>query len=471
MKGPFLNKNRFLIHILNLSFWLWFLTFFILEGDIADRLFKIFGGIFFFVLSYIIVALIDWLLGSEFVFRRKIPGVLRNIIKFVLLFIFVLGILHYHFKLEITGISITSAVLAGILGFALQETLGNLLSGIAINMDSPFKHGDWVRVGEDEGWVIDISWRSTTIHTREDDIIILPNSMVSSSRIVNYSRPQRWKALSVEVGVAYHSSPDRVKELMTKAALDSRYVRKEPIPVCWLISFEDFSVIYEVKFWVKDYADAHESTDDVRTKIWYSFRRNGIEIPFPIRVIKNPEIVDTCKEDKTIEIFNILRSTAIFEPLDDPELKLLSERVKRVVFGKGDIVIKQGDEGDSMFVVTGGKISVELRTKDGKYKRIGEMGYGGIVGEMSLMTGEVRTATVRALTEVEMVVISKVAFAQILIKKPEITDKFSTLLAKRKEELDSKRSPEVVGDVSESEQHDKYSILYKMQNFFGLTRK
>ncbi|MGC9365720.1 MAG: cyclic nucleotide-binding domain-containing protein [bacterium] len=472
-RGAFLLQNRFILHLLNFFFWLWFCIFFLFVNSFIWRFHKLLGGIVLFILAYLAVDFVDWVLSGRFSYprtKKKIPGVLRNIIKFLLLIIFILGILHYHFNIALTGISITSAVLAGILGFALQETLGNLLSGIALNMDSPFKHGDWVQVGDDEGWVVDISWRSTTIHTREDDIVVVPNSVVSSSRLINYSRPQRWRALKVEVGVAYDSSPAIVKKIMKSAAEDSRYIRKEPEPKCWLMEFQDFSIRYCLKFWVRDYTDAYDAADDVRTRIWYAFRRNDIEIPFPIRVLKNYKSSAADDETRYINIFNILREVDLFKPLTDEDLEILSRGVERTVYGKGDIIIHQNDLGSSMFVVVRGDLSVEVMNKWGNYQKIGELSQGAIVGEMSLLTGEKRSATVRALTEVELIVINKNAFGQILIKNPKIAEHLSSMLARRKEEIQTKTTDGISQD-DEQTQHDRTSILHKMQYFFGLTRK
>ncbi|MBN1619372.1 mechanosensitive ion channel [candidate division WOR-3 bacterium] len=475
----FLEKNKFFFHLINSLLFLWILTLLLYGILIPEKmgvtLGNILSGAVLVVGAYLLADLADFFLSGQARYKgqsaRIIPGVLRNIIKFALLVIFILLILSIHFKIELKGISITSAVLAGVLGFALQETLGNLLSGIALNMESPFRHGDWIKVGEDEGWVVDITWRSTTIHTRQDDLITIPNSKVSSEKIINFSRPQRNKAVEINVGVSYDNSPEKVKNIIVQCALESKLVKKEPKPVCWLTNYGDSSIDYRLKFWIKDYAEVYNAQDEVMTKIWYSFKRNAIEIPFPIRQIKRYESHASSIETRIQETLEALKKIPIFEPLEKEDLTLLSQNSPRISFGKGDIMIKQGDDGDSMFVITKGEVVVEKKSDDGVNRLVTKLGPSDFVGEMSLLTGEKRSATVRVLTEAEVIMINKNAFKGIIVANPKIALSLSEKLLVRKKELERLGDSKYSGSDDFVDEKEKSSILMKIQGFFGITRK
>ncbi|MBN1150837.1 mechanosensitive ion channel [candidate division WOR-3 bacterium] len=478
-KHKFLVKNIFLIHALLFFLFVWLMSLLVSElffsPKFSDGMSSLFFGIALFISAYLIADAADFILSGKAYYRGQttkiIPGVLRNIIKFTAVIILVLLILSLHFKVELKGISVTSAVLAGVLGFALQETLGNLLSGIALNMESPFRHGDWIRVGEDEGWVVDITWRSTTIHTRDDDLITIPNSNVSSGKIINFSKPQRNKAVEVNVGVSYENSPEKVKNIMIQCALESKLVKKDPRPICWLSNYGDSSISYRLKFWIKDYGEVYHAQDEVLTKIWYSFKRNRVEIPFPIVQVKNYESREVSDEAKIQETMSVLKSVPIFEPLEKDDLVSLAKNSPKVSYGQGDTIIKQGDEGDSMFIITRGEVVVEKRDSDGASKFVTKLGPLDFIGEMSLLTGEKRSASVRASSEVEVILINKNTFKGVIVANPKIAFSLSEKLLTRKKELERISNANYSEQNREIDEKEKSSILMRIQGFFGLTRK
>lgn len=478
-KHKFFVKNIFLIHALLFFLFIWVLSLLVSElffsTKFSEGMSNLFLGIILFISAYLFADLADFILSGRIFYKgqpkRIVPGVLRNIIKFTMIIILVLFILNKQFKIELKGISVTSAVLAGVLGFALQETLGNLLSGIALNLESPFRHGDWIKVGEDEGWVVDITWRSTTIHTRDDDLITIPNSNVSSGKIINFSKPQRNKAVEVNVGVSYDNSPEKVKNLMIQCVMESKLVKKDPRPVCWLSNYGDSSIVYRLKFWIKDYGEVYQAQDEVLTKIWYSFKRNGVEIPFPIVQIKNYQSQEASDEAKIHETISVLKSIPIFQPLENDDLLSLAKNSPKVSYGQGDTIIKQDEEGDSMFIITRGEVLVEKRDSEGSNKFVAKLGPLDFIGEMSLMTGEKRNASVRALSEVEVILINKNTFKGVIVANPKIAFSLSEKLLLRKKELERISNANYSEQDQENDEKEKSSILMRIQGFFGLTRK
>ena len=179
----------------------------------------------------------------------------------------------------------TSAVGAVVVGFALQDTLGNLFAGLAIQIEKPFRVGQWVQVGpEREGQVQEITWRATKLRTKAGQFLIIPNSVIAKEPVLNYSEPTVPTRIDVEVGASYETPPNEVKRAVHEALSNSPLVMKAPEPQVVITSFSASSIDYLAQFWIEDYAIDRVARDQVRTNLWYTFRRRNIEMPYPIQV-------------------------------------------------------------------------------------------------------------------------------------------------------------------------------------------
>ena len=178
----------------------------------------------------------------------------------------------------------TSAVSAVVIGFALQDTLGNAFAGLAIQSERPFQVGHWVKVGEHEGRVADVTWRATKLRTRTGNLVVLPNNVVAKDPITNYSEPAAPSRLHVEVGASYLAPPSQVKTTLLSAIRHCSLVLPAPAPEVMLLSFDASAITYRAFFWIENYERDEPALDQVRTAIYYAFQRHGIEIPYPIQV-------------------------------------------------------------------------------------------------------------------------------------------------------------------------------------------
>ena len=178
----------------------------------------------------------------------------------------------------------TSAVGAVVVGFALQDTLGNLFAGLAIQIEKPFRVGHWIQVGGREGQVQEITWRATKLSTKDGEFLVVPNSIVSKEPLLNYSEPTISNSVNVDVGASYLTPPNEVKSAIVEAIGNAPLAMRAPEPKVLVQSFGDSAINYTAYFWVNDYGTAREARDQVRTNIWYEFRRRNIEIPYPIQI-------------------------------------------------------------------------------------------------------------------------------------------------------------------------------------------
>ena len=187
---------------------------------------------------------------------------------------------------EMTALVATSAVTSLVLGLALQPILGNFFAGIVISLERPYRINDWIRFGETEGRVVDITWRTTHLRTRDNDNLVIPNSKIADEEILNFYYPHPLHMERIYVGVHYRTPPYRVKQALLDVAERIDSVLEKPSPSVFLLEFGDSAITYELRVWIEDYAHKPRIVSHVKSEIWEEFRRRDIVIPFPIRTLE-----------------------------------------------------------------------------------------------------------------------------------------------------------------------------------------
>ncbi len=407
--------------------------------------------------------------------KTHVPGLLRSVVTVLILIIAILVIVRFVFDKQLSGLLVASSVTAGLLAFALQDFLGGIIAGIALNIEPPFQVGDWVQVGDKDGEVVDINWRATTIRGRDFNYRVIPNSIISKEEITNFYRPTRLHALLLYVGVEYAALPNRVKEILINCALETRGVVSTPRPLVRLVNYGDFAITYQLKYFIEDRPISEDIQSDVMIRIWYTLRRNNIRIPFPIRDVFIHEEVgkEQAIEEmnrRRVRIEELLRRVSIFEPLKDTEIETIASTGRLWHFGRGEHIVKQGEAGSSLFLVLGGSAAVDIKVPDdGRVVTVAHLNTGDFFGEKSLLTGESRSASVVAETDLEVVEVEKANILPILEHNPGIMEDLSKRLAERQlinEGFfkEGKKAEEVA--VMRTNYTERF--LQSMKTFFGL---
>src|SRR5246127_176183 len=227
----------------------------------------------------------------DFYFEKKrqtlIPHFLREVVGGVVFLIVLLFVLSYgyHAEAQLNGLLAGSGVVAIIVGFAGQNLFAGIIGGISIQINRPYKVGDWLQVHERFAEVMEINWRSTRLRTNDNIYLDIPNNEMVSHEIVNLHYPTEVHAMRIRVGVEYKNPPNLVKDALFRAASTANGVLAQPKVKVFLVDFADFAVIYEIKYYMGNHSRINEINDAVRTNVWYQLKRQGITIPFPIRTL------------------------------------------------------------------------------------------------------------------------------------------------------------------------------------------
>jgi small-conductance mechanosensitive channel/CRP-like cAMP-binding protein len=403
-------------------------------------------------------------------FRVVVPPLVRDLGQALVLGIIVFSVLRAA-GVDLVSLVTTSAVLTAVIGLALQSTISNLFAGLSLQVDRTLSVGDWVQINQRIGRITQIKWRSTFLVTRDGDNVILPNSVLLGNEVLNFSQPTRQHRLSLRLGFAYRHPPNDVKRTLLEAVRGVPGVLPAPAPDCFPCEFGESAIIYALRYWIDDVERESGIEGEIRTRIWYAAQRAALEIPFPIRSIYMTEITQDHltreQEREFLERAAALAKIDLFAPLEPGEREILARTMKKVSFAGGEDIIRQGDPGDSLYVIQDGEVGVRLAV-EGAVREVATLRAGDFFGEMSLMTGEPRRATCAAKADVACYLIDKEAFSQVLEVKPQVVEQISTILGSRQTALEGERDNLSAEAKARRAAENSSKLLARIRNFFNL---
>jgi len=396
------------------------------------------------------------------------PALLESVISVLLYGLGAATIAHYVFGRDVTPLLATSAVVGAVVGLALQDTLGNLFAGIALHTEAPFRVGDWIRIGGHEGRVEQLSWRAMRLRTWHGDTLTIPNNEASRGPILNYSLPAAPHSRNLTLGVNYNTPPNKVISVLSGLLEQVPELPTEPRSQVRVVGYADFTIQYEIRYYVTGYEEYRRAEGEILRLVWYHFRRHGIEIPFPIRDVylhQAPSGVDEVRADR---LERALRGIDLFRPLSDEELRTAASRFRHVHYAAAEKIIEEGTPGDSFFVIDRGEVEVS-KSMAGTPRSLARLMEGQFFGEMALLTGAPRAATVLAATDVDLFTIDKAGFQDIIVANPAIAVDISTILAERREAL-TRAAQDLTTrfEPAESSSELRQRILARIRDYFGI---
>lgn len=376
---------------------------------------------------------------------------------------------------DFTGIVTASAVITAIIAFSMQDTLGNILGGIALQLDDSLQIGDWIKVDDLSGKVEEIRWRSTSVRTRNGEILFLPNSMLMKNRFLVLGRredgPTQWRRW-VRFETPADIPPARVIEAVQNELHDCRikHVSIEPLPDCLLMGFDGGLCQYAVRYWLTELLRDDPTDSQVRAHVHAALRRAGIPLAMPqyrLRTVhENAEFEAARSRREMGRRLGALQHAELFRSLTDSEREILAERLQYAPYANGDVITRKGAVAHWLYLVTSGEARVTIDLPDGSNKEVNLLRAGDFFGEMALMTGAPRRATVTASTDVECYRLDKQSFADLILARPAIAEEISHLLAARQAALDALQHG--TGSSTQQVANQGGEMLEKIRRFFGI---
>lgn len=388
----------------------------------------------------------------------------------------VIGTVLHRQGVALSGLFATSAVVTAVVGLSLQDTLGNTIGGLALQTDGSVRVGDWIKVGEVVGRVTEIRWRYTAVETRNWETVLLPNSVLMKGPVTVLGRRQgapplwrRWVWFNVDFRYPPSDVIAAVEKALRAQAMDG--VAVEPPPNCVLMDLHESYGRYAVRYWLKDLAADDPTDSAVRTRIMFALKRADIPLSIPAHALFVTEDNKERKEDKTqserLRRVEALRRVDLFAPLEREELERLADALNAAPFTRGEVLTRQGAEAHWLYLVIAGDVGVRV-AKDGIDTEVARLGPGSFFGEMSLMTGEPRSATVVALTDVECYRLDATAFRDLLERRPPLAEPIARLLAQRRTDLTAINEGLDAEARRRRMESDSSDLFKKMKAFFKL---
>jgi small-conductance mechanosensitive channel len=380
----------------------------------------------------------DWLLARRM--AVNVPRLARDVLTLVIYLVVVAVILRTTLNLNVATLVTTSAVITVVVGFALQETLGTLLAGLALAWEQRLTAGTWVEVEGVVGEIEELGWRSLVLRTLLGEQIMLPNSQIARTRVRFLGDGDQTVAVVVKVGVGYGAAPHAVKRVLAEAAKELPLVLDDPSPQMFAKEFGDSAVIYECRLWTRMAWRVPEITDSFLTRAHAALARAGMEIPFPQRTVHVAPRTKT--DDRAGTARKALAACELFAGLPDDALNVLATTAHWLVFAPEEAVVREGEASSALYVIAHGGAVVRRGGQD-----LARIGAGEVFGEMAFLSGAPRAATVYADGDLAVVEVDSNALGTLLVDHRSLAAELANRMALRQQAIEA-QSELLAGDTA-----------------------
>jgi small-conductance mechanosensitive channel/CRP-like cAMP-binding protein len=415
-------------------------------------------------------------LANVLLARRAVPRILGEVSMAFSLVVYVL------FRLDALGVNITAitfsaTALTAIIGLAAQATLNNLLGGVSLQLDNTCRIGDWIEVDGLTGEVVSIRWRYTAITTVTNVTIVIPNGELMKSKVTLLGRrgDERipW-ARPIEFGVGYEWQPGQVLAVVHSALerLELPLVASHPRPLCVCAGFDPSAIRYVVYYWLADLKSYLQTDSRMRVHVFAALGRAGMEIPITrqdLYLHSARAMAATMGASEQRSRVSLLRSLELFAPLTDDETHALAAQLQPAPMAAGDVITRQGEPSDSLYILARGGVEI---LRDGEHRQgrklLAKLEAPAFFGEMGLLTGQARTATIIAESEVLCYRLDKSGFEAIIQARPELAEAMSRTVAARQAANDATLAS-LSAEARAQETGTRASeLVRRIRQFFGL---
>jgi small-conductance mechanosensitive channel/CRP-like cAMP-binding protein len=418
-------------------------------------------------LSFIELAAVQVIAGIAFDFaveKVRLPRFMGEIV-IVVCYVLIVFKLSYTLGVNVTGIFATSAVATAVVGLALQDMLANIASGVALELENDFRVGDYIKCGEFSGWVQHVRLRHTAIETPDGDRVMLPNSVLTRSPVTVMSQSRRH---FIPFAMPYARNPQELLDAVSYGLRSSPIpnVAEEPAPACIIREMAAGHIQYAAVVWLLRPGRETATISAVLNRIYFALQRTGMPVSEITHLLEMKAATDG--RGVASNPVDILRRTPIFRLLDDPGLFELGARLRHLSFAPGELIIRQGDEGDSMYFITSGQVAISYVSSGGAERQVAIIDAGEFFGEASLLTGERRSANAIAMSRADCFQLDKAGLQGLMGNQGDLAEDMSVVMAHRQMELAMVRDKLDMETALRREAESQTQLLTRIRRFFGL---
>ncbi|MBF0530430.1 MAG: mechanosensitive ion channel family protein [Deltaproteobacteria bacterium] len=431
---------------------------------------------FYITVGWLSSGLLDFFIwgGMEMKTGRPVPKLLKDIVTGIIFVAIILTILARVFSVPIAGLVAGSSVMAAIIGLAVTLMISDVFSGVALSVEGAYCVGDWLEIemktktaGYITGKMVEINWRATRLHTHAGEVVVVPNSEIARMRFINFSIPHRHYRAEVLVHLSHTIPADRVKRVLGAALKATSDVMTDQPSEITLLRFDPRGVTWGIRFWVGDYSLNSRVMNQLHENVLNYLQVAGIDLSYN-RI--DQRIVTSGMEElkkKPLKT-GLIKRIELFEVVDKKHLELMADSMREHFYAPQQMIFSQNQEGSSLFIVAEGLVNILIAEENGQNKLLSHIEPGKYFGEMSLLTGQPRTASAQAETEVICYEITKETISAIINDEPAVLQKLSKVMGERQIGLNRiSESYEIHSLENEKEKHSNW-LLQTMQIFFGI---
>jgi small-conductance mechanosensitive channel len=405
--------------------------------DPASRVYKTVETIFWVCVIHASLSLLNVMLfeqaGAD-TWRSRVPKLLIDLARLFLILLGSAFVLSTVWKADLAGLVTALGISSIVIGLALQDTLGSIMSGIALLFERPFTVGDWLEVNSMVGQVIDINWRAIRLLTLDRDMVVIPHKLVGSAVIRNFTKPNLNHSERIQIRFSYNDPPNHVRQVQKSTALETQGVLVDPAPEVFTISYSDFAITFEVSFFISSYDVIEHIRNRFMTRVWYAAKRNGLTMPYPTRTVYNFDGPTSTQSGIAKEFSEGLQAIPSFVPINTAEniVTSASPGISFQNFAAGEKVIRQGRSGNELFIIVSGQAKMTAQVDSGDDIEYLTLKSGEFFGEMSLFSGEVSPVNIIATQDLELMRLSASMVNQMIDRQPTFAREIGQILEIRR---------------------------------------
>lgn len=442
-----------------------------LFDPVLDALPLLFGTMVWLAAAWLLARSLYWLILNPMIRSRTgsdAPTILANFINAAILIGVIPLIIKFVFERPIAGLIASSGLVTLIIGLAIRDMIADFFSGLAMNIERPYSIGDWVELEPGlVGRVTELNWRSTRLVTQSARTVVVPNNNLAGRQFINYSLPQRRYRESIELALNYTTDPERAENILTAAVMATAGLAENAPHNVRIKHFDARGVTYDIRFWIDDLADKVTLRHRVACNVLRHLHQAGIPIPYA-----QQEIVVTRerqrRQERRLDVRRLLSRIDLLRHMTSAELDQLAAQAKPRDYAKDSVIFECGDVGESLYLLVEGVAEARVGAANGGPQTVAHIEPGQAFGEMSLLTGEPRLATVRAITDVHALEIRREDLEPIFRARPEIANGLADVMAHRLRYNKAYAAHNEDAQAADAHTSRARHIAGKISQFFGI---